>query len=239
MPQKMKRALILRVERGEAGKTLPFDKLYFFRKSDEHTAARVFPYSLVLTLTTGFADRIKRVVSGADEVRGYPLHRRDEKVLGEQLKTEEVFNEVFKDRAKFVAVIPTLYMHTQTIDETGKTVSGSAPKYLCATPARHTSRSGRRGARSFDRNATTAHHRDLMDKLQSVQSYILVDGQKYRPICVACPNHMEVLQGRCYFGSDACYTHLSFTTPTIFSAGLAAYAALQKGEVLDPEVTDG
>ena len=232
-----RRALILRVRRDLAGKTLPFDKLYFFHTSIGPTIARVFPYSLVLTLTADFTKMIQEVVKGCTAHEAFSLRRKDEKTVKAAFSAD-AFKDVFENRAKYWAVVPTLYLPHTTKDIEGAEISTeSKPAYICAKPERHYARDkSRRNRRTVSPALTEVHQRERMDKLQSVKSYLLVAGEVYRPVCVACPNHMEVLNGRCFFGSQACYEHLSVTTPTAFVSGMKAYKEFIDGQTPELEL---
>jgi len=148
------------------------------------------------------------------------------------------FKDVFENRAKYWAVVPTLYLSHTTKDIEGAEISTeSKPAYICAKPERHYARDkSRRNRRTVSPALTEVHQRERMDKLQSVKSYLLVAGEVYRPVCVACPNHMEVLNGRCFFGSQACYEHLSVTTPTAFVSGMKAYKEFIDGQTPELEL---
>jgi hypothetical protein len=232
-----KRALVLRVRRDLAGKTLPFDKLYFFHTGMGPIIARVFPYSLVLTLTADFTKMIQEVVKGCTAHEAFPLRRKDEKAVKAAFSVD-AFKDVIENRAKYWAVVPTLYLtHTMTDVEGNEDPPESKPAYICAKPERHYARDKQRHNRkTVSPELTQAHQRERMDKLQSVKSYLLVAGEVYRPICVACPNHMEVLNGRCFFGSQTCYEQLSVTTPSAFVAGMKAYKQFVGGQTPELEL---
>jgi len=234
MYSKTKQALILRVRRNLAGKILPFDKLYFFHTSMEPSIAHVFPFSLVLTLTSGFTEMIKQVVENTTSHDAFPLRRKDEQALKASFSAA-AFADIFQNRAKYWAVVPTLYKSNTVKDAEGNEVIESQPAYICARPE---SRRSRKKRNRPAQDLTQAHQRVRMDKLQSVKSYLLVNGEAYRPICVACPNHMEVLNGRCFFGGDECYKHLSMTTPAAFVAGMKAYKQLMSTQTPEPELEE-
>lgn len=244
MLPKIERALILRVQRAHAGKTLPFDKLYFFHTDAESSIAQVFPYSLVLTLTAGFTEMIRNVVQFCRaEHKAYPLRRRNEVALNAQFSVDS-FNEILENQSKYWAVVPMLYLSRRSQDGKPRVESKDCvPEYICAKPERQYRQSQTHvrwhyRQKVVDEALTEFHHKKRMKRLFSERSYLLIAGEAYRPICVACSAHIEALNGQCFFGSPACYERLSTTTPATFTTGMAAYREFLKAlaETTEPEM---
>lgn len=234
-------AIALRVHHALVGNVFPFDIVYFFKKEDEYLIPGIFPYSMVLMITKKFSELIRSTI----ELRklnhaAFPLRRKDEESWKRRFKDTGVsktpLNKVLNNYTDFVALVPTLFL--------AKDKQNIAPAYLhggVKVPPRRTTTGKRKGrftsATPSDRVNSV---RSMMKKVYSARSYFLINGQKFQPLCVACPNNLSMLNGECFFGQDQCYSLLAQSTPGEFVQALKRYQefTVEFGEP-ELEVEDG
>lgn len=210
------KAVILRVDRIVAGREIPFDKMYFFERSITPLLPHIFPFSLVLTLTEQFAAQLAEYYTKSSErfakPRHFPMHRRDEGSISEEALCSE-FTSVLRAPASYWMVVPVLHLTHK--------LGTSVPTYLNAVQPRVARKMEKEPLRSYEKNEEL--RRKVTSLLDSIESYMLIAGKKYQPICLACANHLEMLNGRCFFGSAVCYNQLVQLCPSNFVHAWKAY----------------
>ncbi len=208
------RAVILRVDRRVAGRDIPFDKIYFFERSVTPLIPKIFPFSLVLTLTDRFAQQLLEYYDNAhrsfEKTRHFPLHRRDEgKISIEEL--DAALPTVLNSPAAHWMVISVLHR--------ARSKDSSSPAYLTAVPPNKRKKAGVPAAQSKNEKL----RRKVVSVLDDIESYMLIAGEKYQPICLACASHLDMLNGHCFFGSAECYKQLVQLCPSNYVRAQQAY----------------
>ena len=226
----MSEAIILRVKRTDAGRVIPFDKIYFFNTVDENVIAQVFPYALVLSITKGFSDMIGNTFGTEVQVKDYPLRRCDEGLKKSNIERLDFLYGAIQQNttSKYLAVIPTLYRAVKNYSS-----DGVYPSYLFSKKVTRA-----RKHKYKAEEALFSYRVNLLKKMKSVRSYILIDGEKTRPICLACPKHIQALNGQCFFGGAECYMNIMQTSPSVFVRGVQAYREFLSTEVIDPDIAE-
>lgn len=245
--RKTAQAIILRVDRRNAGKTVAFDRLYFFRQEEEMLLPRIFPWCLVIPYNQEFARVLADFlhVTSDISVRAYP-HRRIPGKGDYTLRYDgrELLRTLEVDA--YLAVVPMLY----TTRARRTSVSSPAPRpsdsdaasppvyahpqYIMAPPRVRMRSRSKKKSQTFDFNGG-APHRRLMDRHQvnAPEAYLLQNGVRVgAPICQACENSLAYLQNDCFFGSILCYQHLVGMHPTAWQEGIRRLKAL--GEFTEP-----
>jgi len=239
---KTAQAIILRVDRRNAGRTVAFDRLYFFRQEEEMLLPQIFPWCLVIPYNKEFAEVLLSTLFSV-EVRTYP-HRR---IPGESGYTTRVGGEWLLRELEvdaYLAVVPMLHTtraRRTSISSPAPTASPPVyahPQYIMATPQIETrSRSRTRALRQQQQQAAPLRQRQLMGRYQVNEPgvYLLQNGVRVEaPICQTCTNSLAYLQNDCSFGSMLCYEHLISMQPTAWQEGVR-----RLNELRDVELDDG
>jgi len=209
------RTLVLKIQRNLAGKEFPFDRVYLFQQADEALIPRILPYSMVLSLTAALRTMLTKVTK--DYKKGLvasAMTRSGTEELQRTLESSSLGDEMqipLKHPGKWLVVVPMLWRM-----RSAKTVW---PQYLAAK-ARY-----RKGKHSLVKNRTP-----LLAKVVSSKSYLLVDGQAYRPICLACARALESMQGTCQPGSETCYVGLEQVGVARFARSLRNFISASGGQ---------
>lgn len=217
-------AIALRVHRSLVGEIFPFDIVYFFKKEDEDLIPGIFPYSMVLMITKKFSELIRTTIEQRKlNHAAFPLRRKDEESWEKRFKDANAgktpLHRVLKNYTDFVALVPTLFL--------AKDKQNITPAYLhggVKVPPRRVDTGKEKGR--FKKATETDHEKGLrrmMKKVYSARSYFLINGQKFQPLCVACPNNLSMLNGECFFGQGQCYSLLAQSTPGEFVKALKRY----------------
>lgn len=209
------RTLALKIQRSLAGKVFPFDRVYLFQQEDELLIPRIFPYSMVLSLTGTFRKMFDRVVKedGSSNILVASAMSRTstetmQKELGKSnLKTE--LDQALEHPDKWIVAVPMLWRM-----KSGKTIW---PQYLAAR-----ARFGRKTKK------TGMSKSPLLAQVVSSRSYLLVGGKSYRPVCLICTRALESIQGKCIPGNVECYDGLTQTGVAQFARGLRNFIRASK-----------
>jgi len=232
-------AVVLRVSRNLAGVEFPWDRVYFFRRAEEQLLPQFFPCALITPLSKRFVKRIKKVqAKPIAPPTVHPYRRKDEKKLKKRVERRSPLDVVLGDPNKYIALVPIL--HLQHHHGRGKV----GPVYLTARPKLPPL--GKKDPKAAQAVQAKAQEeidlglKTLMRDSVNAQTYFIVEGEKIKPVCVACPNNLEALNGRCHFGQAECYELLARAQISDFRRGLKAYQKIARelGRAAEEETTD-
>ena len=219
----LRRGFILRVERSDAGMTIPFDKMYFFKKEDESLFPRVFKNAMILPINMQLAKQIEAVMekNSKPQFKAFPFNRAGERSLLNATVRYHPLKEIMDTRKEYLALVPVLFTKygTKLLKGTrrkGRRKHSVFPAYLIARPNRPDTVS-------------------MLRRALSARSYFILDGKAVKPICLMCPRHQYWLQGECNMGETDCYTHLAQAKQSDLVLGVERYK--QYAAMIDePEV---
>jgi len=203
--------IVVKVHRNAAGTSIPFDKVYFFRRADRPLIPKIFGYALVLpiddSLMTAIYDLKPKKLSHLRFRRDDDSMRVPTGIDGRKHKKDEirawwdeqvVAKHNLEDR---VAVIPIL---------TSKVRKRLHPRFL---------NSKRWFARQAEPPKTRQNKPAKVDvntltPAISELAYLATTHEppddKIRPLCSICPRMLRHLQGECIPGQIICYKSLDF-----------------------------
>lgn len=205
------KVVVVKVHRNQAGTKIPFDKLYFFPKSQADAIPRIFGYALVLPCEKSLLEELTRLVP--KEVSAY-RHRRDDALLnkstaldGRSVTTAAVQSwwtvnilEPF-DLTDRVVVVPIL---------TSKIRKKINPRYL-ATPKWFEAPKSRGSRRRRGAIATKPpEQKQAISDFAYLATPKPAPHDKILPICNVCPRQLLQLQGACSPGQAICLKALNF-----------------------------
>jgi len=196
-------AFIVRVSRSMAGREIPFDKIYLFRRQDQHRLPLIFKSAMVFPMTKRFVSQIECVLKDYGDVyKTFPYFR------GCHVGYANVVESLQKNRNEFVALVPVLFTregHTHfDKKKMGRKKEASFPTYLIAQPG-------------------TDSNIKILKKALSSHAYFISDGKIIRPICLMCPLHQKFLQGQCHLGERNCYEYMARAKPADMVRGVRLY----------------
>jgi hypothetical protein len=213
----MPEAFVLRVEQIEVRHNFPYDKVYFFRRRDEKLFPSIFQNALVLPLSKKFTAMIATTTQSHRMVkREYPI-KRDGK-----LAPSDGLDEVLENPNGFLAVIPILFLHHKLVS--------AIPGYLNGP----TAYVGRKAGSVLEYPLPNAIQMRLKRSL-SARAYFIRAGEIIKPICGACEKGLDMLQGKCHFGSPQCYYLLGHDAPTDYARNMQQYDKVS-AELYEAEV---
>ena len=199
--------VVIKVKRSNVGGKIPFDKIYLFRKEDEHLISDIFGYAIVFPLTKQLLDSITDLEPTT--VSQFKQHR-DDALLNtalqaprKTLELEDWWNATFVDKYDFknrLIVIPVL-----TSNLKGKL----HPKYLASKAWYSRRASGRR--RRYLPIATNPRGPAISD-MAYLATPLEAPNDKISPVCTVCPRQLLQLQGDCEPGQPICLESLDFNT---------------------------
>ena len=212
MKKKTSTAFIVRVVRTKAGVEIPFDKIYLFRKQDQHLLPNIFRDAMVFPLTKKFVLQIEKVLeTHHDNYVAFPYMRGREDGLRRRTKKDDLKKNLQKNRKEFVALVPVLFTKSgySKIEKKkkGRKKVATFPAYLIASPG--------------SEEATKK-----LKRAMSARAYFILDGKEIRPICLVCPLHQNFLQGQCSIGEEDCYRFLARAKPADMMQGVRLYNQL-------------
>ena len=212
----MKEIVAMRIVRTEAGKSFPFDIVYFFHKDLENTLARIFKSGIVMPITKTIKRDIMSInKTTCPETRLHTFDRNDAAELNEN-PLDSILHETSKD-LMFVPILFTRMGRTST-ELAQKQTKRVFPLYLAA-----------KHQRTKDKNIAT---------LFSNYAYLLFGGKKVRPVCLACPMHMLAITGQCKSKLEDCYKQITCAAPSTFALALKEYNTFA-ARLSEPEIKDG
>jgi len=210
LKRELSTAYIVRIRKGIAGRVVPFDKVYLFRKEDEKVISRVFKDAMVIPLTKRFAESLKEALSEkVDHTKPFVFYRKNEDAVRMLGSTVEKKLDKYQN---YLGVIPVLFTKRGRFNPKPRKSpvtknKQSFPSYLVATPE-------------------SSFTQEKMKKILSARAYFLWDGNKIRPICLMCPKHHQFIQGACVPGAVECYDNLAKATPGDLVRGVRRYNEL-------------
>ena len=210
----LKNAYILRINKREAGKTIPFDRIYLLHKADQELFPRIFANAMVFPINTGFSNQITGIIGKNPTSLLHSFTRFGEEKFQETLKQENIWEEFHQKRHNYLALVPILFTRTGS-----KLIS--APRFR-----------GRKKAATFAAYLVarpgTKKIVGLVKKVTSTRAYFLIDRKRVQPLCLACPRHQHALQNECHLGQVECFQYLARSKPADMVRGLALYDEIQK-----------
>ena len=233
------KAIILRLNRNVAGAKFPFDKTYFFKKEARKHLPRIFRSALVIAPAKSFAEMLGKIVVEPLCAAGkaYPIRRRDEETTLQTMKEELPIHDVVSNYENYLGLVPILFLQNRSKP------SDITPRYLHADMKIVPGQSWRR-TRNKRRTRYTAQEVEnraldnMQDMLQDVftsESYFLIDGEEYQPVCTACANSLAMVTGQCHLGGGNCLENLARVDRSNFRRNMDQYANWLKG-VGEPEL---
>lgn len=206
---KRNQIVTLKVRRDKAGRTVPFDKLYFFRRKDRGLIPKFFDFALVLPIDEDLKQQIIQLIP--KEVSHHKFVRDDDSLHhptmldGRSNSQEEVqqwweenfFKKFHMD--KRVAVVPILV---------SKRRKKAFPRYITSTRWFNMQRvkenfSDKKGSLPVANNLQQGVH-----ELAYLSTPLPAPHDKIQPICNICPRQMLQLNGECVPGMPVCYKTL-------------------------------
>jgi hypothetical protein len=230
-------AIILRINRNVAGARFPFDKVYFFKKEAKQHLPRVFSHALVIAPTKPFIEMVSESIASSCKVgKVYPMRRRDEEVMGKVIAEELPIHDVVANYKNYMALIPILFLTNH------KKKTQINPAYLYASrkprPARRPTRNwqGKYTKQSGTKVERSDHNMyRMMHNAFTSRSYFLMEGEKFQPVCIACPNNLLMITDQCRLGSSTCFEKLAQVKPSNFRKNMNRYVKWLK-QVGEPEI---
>ena len=201
--------IVVKVHRNAAGTSIPFDKVYFFRRADRPLIPKIFGYALVLpiddSLMTAIYDLKPKKLSHLRFRRDDDSMRVPTGIDGRKHKKDEirawwdeqvVAKHNLEDR---VAVIPIL---------TSKVRKRLHPRFLNSKrwfSRQDTMKLGNKKSKMDPTKLTPA-----ISELAYLATTHEPPDDKIRPLCSICPRMPRHLQGECIPGQIICYKSLDF-----------------------------
>lgn len=209
--------VIFRVERNVAGGSFPFDKTYFFKREALKLLPRVFPHAFVIFPNKPFVkmieDSIKRTPCQAGKV--YPIARSDEEKLKKMVTEENPIQDVVFNYKKYVGVVPILFLQDRNKKKKVK------PAYLHAAskvkPGRYYGKKRKAAAQALE------NMQRMMRDAVTGRSYMLSEGEEFRPVCSICSNSLAMITGQCHLGERSCFENLAQTKPSDYRKNMQRY----------------
>lgn len=209
--------VVVKVHRNAAGHSLPFDKIYFFKRDDRPLIPKLFQYALVLPideelLTAIYGlkpkeishlkfrrddDALKvRTQIGEEDLDG---RKHDRKKIQEWWTENIIEAHDFADR---VAVVPVL---------TSKARKKRKPRYLSSKKWYDRQMKGRgRASRQLMKTRGGDSIKGAISELAYLATPLPAPHDKVSPLCTICPRMLLHLQGECIPGQLICYNSLDF-----------------------------
>lgn len=212
-------ALILRVGRNSAGVRFPFDKVYFFKKEARKCLTRIYRCALVIVPSKTFIELLTDTTQhhACSVGKVYPMQRRDEEQCLRQMHQELPISDVVSNYKNYLGLIPILFLQNRNNPEK------ISPQYLRAT-LRDKARRIRK-KKSAAQAATDASD-NMLDMFQDTftsDSYFIMDGEEYSPVCAVCPNSLGMVTGQCRLGGNMCFDKLSQVNSSNFRVNMKKY----------------
>lgn len=187
-------------------KHFPFDVVYIVGQELKPLLPKMFPYSLCLPFNTDLIERLRNL--RIDEVSTVTMTQHRETVSndtkrGDTKTTGMEWLISTKTLQNAFMVIPVLPCTHQVIRN--KKRKDRSPAYLVANQHRageHEDKKGGKKVIGRDKGMT-----DFMAFFNDFAVMFTPRGS-LRPICRACPHHLEHVQGKCTLGEQKCYQAL-------------------------------
>lgn len=236
-------ATVLRVNRNAAGVRFPFDRIYFFKKEAREHLAKIFSCALVIVPSKPFiallSDTIKTYSCEVGKV--YPMKRRDEEQSLHKMESELPIHDVVVNYENYLGLVPILYL--QKVSRQKKAdPEKTMPAYLRAKlkpPPGHSwrqsvsRRTSSAGLSTGER--AMANMRNMFQDTFNAQSYFLMNGEEYQPICTVCSNSLAMVTGQCHLGEERCFEKLSQVNQSNYRLNMDNYLSWLKN-VGEPEL---
>ena len=206
--------LVLNVAGRYAGITVPFDKMYFFKRTDQAHIPKLFRYALVMSvnlpLIKAIRDMSPHSLARANQLRkestsqtifpeisGKKIDKRKHSRKAVAAWWDEHIIKPYDLEARLV-VIPILMKNKQ---------EKILPKYLTAKRWFRQHRLDNR--RDY---SNVKHELKPIPEFAYVSTPAAAPNDKITPICMACPRSLQNLQGLCIPGQQICYKSIDLST---------------------------
>lgn len=212
--------VVIKVSREVAGITIPFDKLYFFRREDRELIPKIFGYALVLPVSEELVTKIKRL---RPKSLSHYKHQRDDEALHQpptiggtlldgrthsQNQIKEWWDTTLfvpEDLTERVVVIPIL---------TKKVRKKIQARYLSSKKWYDRQKSQISARNRYARKAAPQAIISALPEVAYLATPEAAPDDKINPICTICPRNLLQLQGKCTPGELVCYKSLDFNSIT-------------------------
>jgi hypothetical protein len=207
------------VERNVAGGSYPFDKTYFFKKEARGLVPRIFPHAFVIFPNKPFVKMIENAVARGVCQAGkvYPMARSDEDKLKKMVSDQNPIQDVIFNYKKYIGVIPILFLQDR---KKGKK-KNVKPAYLHASskvkPGRYYGKKKKAHMQALE------NMQRMMRDAVTGRSYLLSEGEEFRPVCSICSNSLAMITGQCHLGDKECFDKLAQTKPSDFRKNMLRY----------------
>lgn len=196
------KVVALKIHRNNAGRVIPYDKIYFFHRDNRNLIPKCFEYALVLPISE---DLIAQIKEGVPKEVSEHHFMRDDDVLNmstsvdrRSITKEALYKwwdvNFFKEYAleECVAVVPILLK---------KQRKKALPRYLVSR------RWSRRMRSPYLLQPSTVPG---IHELAYLATPLPAPHDKVQPICNMCPRQLLQLNGECTPGEPVCYRSLNF-----------------------------
>jgi hypothetical protein len=184
-------------------KHFPFDVIYVVHKRLKPVLSKMFPYSLCLPFNDELLSRLQKVKVHTHTTLAHS-YRKDDKFAKDWTEGKKVTEFIPLARLKeSFFVVPVLpRTHDKTRSQRRKDRN---PAYLLAAQHRAGEHETRRGVKWAQEP-----RKELKEFFAFFNDFAVLFTPRgpVRPICKACPNHLEHVQGKCNLGEQKCYHSL-------------------------------
>ena len=237
------RVIVLRVMHMLAGRTVPFDRIYFFEKKAEHIIPRAFDHAMVIHPNKPFISILKSVANSVYHPvpgKAYPMKRSDERALLQEACSTDMIDHVVRNYKDYVIVIPILMTKSGPTDDVYRSTPFKSiePAYLHARLKIHgkvAKQSHKRNAIAVNLDAMKRNLRRMSQNTFTANSYFLARGKVFKPICAACSDSLKMLAGECFIGHENCYNGLMQQDKATIKNNIFAYKQWMSG-FNEPEI---
>lgn len=181
-------------------KTFPFDVVYIISVMQKALLPRLFPYSLVLPFNTDLIERLRAVrvhIDGTITMTQHGAATLPRSWSQGQLIEQFLDMDQVKKSFLVIPVLPRTHMLTRN-----KKCKDRNPAYLIANQHREGEHEDKKGKKK-----TITMTKDIENFRAFFNEFAVMFTPRgsIRPICRACPRHLESVQGKCSLGEQKCY----------------------------------
>lgn len=187
----------LKIKRGKAGVTFPWDRVYLVKHEDRTHLKQLFRYGLIMPVDDRLRTMLKKV--GVEEYVNHTHDRNDEELHPEESIETEWLQMLDEDH--WVMAVPIL----------SRWANKSVPRYLVAQ--------GWYNKRKKDPNKKIREYKTNPEPLPNM-AYFQTPEKNIRPVCVMCPRFILHQNGECKVGDAVCYEALPLGMKNYFAEGL-------------------
>jgi hypothetical protein len=184
-------------------KHFPFDVIYIVREDLKSLLPQMFPYSLCLPFNDDLVERLRKLrIQNLEHVTHRDRTQNDVARTWAEGQPVEQYMDLTLVRKSFLVVPVLPRTHQRTRNRKRKDRN---PAYLIANQ--------HRAGDHEDRHGKTKHvpyNEQLAEFSAFFNDFAVMFTPRgpLRPICRACPRHLEHVQGKCTLGEMKCYHEL-------------------------------